>query len=55
MISKSMTCKTIRTRCATWRSTAPPFCSSIMALNEKLNARIDQEVGDDDGRFWTRN
>jgi arylsulfatase A-like enzyme len=23
----------------------------IMALNEKLNARIDQEVGDDDGRF----
>ena len=23
----------------------------IMALNDKLNARIDQEVGDDDGRF----
>src|SRR5215467_2596054 len=23
----------------------------MMALNEKLNARVDQEVGDDDGRF----
>jgi len=23
----------------------------IMALNDKLNARIDEEVGDDDGRF----
>ena len=23
----------------------------ILALNEKLNARIDDEVGDDDGRF----
>jgi arylsulfatase A-like enzyme len=23
----------------------------LMALNDKLNARIDEEVGDDDGRF----
>jgi hypothetical protein len=23
----------------------------MMALNDKLNARIDQEVGEDDGRF----
>ena len=46
-----MTCRRIRRRHANLALDGAAKGELMMAPNDKLNARIDEEVGDDDGGF----